>query len=347
MITIKPQISSVTTGPRQSNFELLRIVAMFFVLVVHADFLSLGKPTADDFIQNPMNAWTRTFIESISIVCVNVFILISGWFGIKASLKGFLTLFFQCFFFSFSIYSILLITGRVSLSYRGLFSALSLLPDSWWFIPAYIGLYILSPILNSFLQEKNIKSIFFTLCAFYIFQTLWGWTGVAPFIQNGFSTISFVGLYILARFIRLLKINNLKWGGVIYIISIILLTLIYWIQQSFLNFNLYLFAYVNPLVVLASIGLLMFFANLKIKRSRFINCIAKSSFAVYLLHTNYFVFDNIFSPIIKNIYFKYSGIICLITMLSILLTIFSISIILDKPRIWLWNRFGILIHKDE
>ena len=33
-------------GVRESNFELLRLVAMFLVMVVHADFWSLGFPTA-------------------------------------------------------------------------------------------------------------------------------------------------------------------------------------------------------------------------------------------------------------------------------------------------------------
>lgn len=36
------RITSITAGPRQSNFELLRILAMFLVLVVHSDFWSIG-----------------------------------------------------------------------------------------------------------------------------------------------------------------------------------------------------------------------------------------------------------------------------------------------------------------
>ncbi len=32
------EINSITIGPRQSNFELLRILAMFLVIVIHVDF---------------------------------------------------------------------------------------------------------------------------------------------------------------------------------------------------------------------------------------------------------------------------------------------------------------------
>lgn len=337
MTHVKDEISSITQGPRQSNIELLRIVAMFLVLVLHADFLSIGKPTGQDFWENPINAWTRTFIESLSIVCVNSFVLISGWFGIRASLKGFLTLFFQCFFFSFSIYLVLLITGYTSLSLQGILNAVSLMPTSWWFIPAYIGLYILSPILNSFLRKENLTYIFWIVVAFYTFQTLWGWSGVALFVENGFSTISFIGLYILANYIRLLNINNLKYGGVIYILSITAISVIYWFQQSFYQFNLYIYAYVNPLVILASVGILMFFVSLHIKPNKVINWIARSSFAVYLLHTNYYIFNNIFKIQCNLIYSTYSGLTCILIIFTFLSVIFGLSILLDQPRIWLWS----------
>lgn len=48
---------------RQSNFEMLRIVSMMLVLVLHADFLSLGIPKANDFYTDPTNAWTRTLFS--------------------------------------------------------------------------------------------------------------------------------------------------------------------------------------------------------------------------------------------------------------------------------------------
>lgn len=81
-------ISSITKGPRQSNFELLRLFAMFLVLVVHSDFWILGRPTATCLIEMPVQSFTKVMVESIAIVCVNCFILISGWFGIKATWRG-------------------------------------------------------------------------------------------------------------------------------------------------------------------------------------------------------------------------------------------------------------------
>lgn len=46
---------------RLSNFELLRIIAMFLVLVVHADFFALGAPNREDVITEPLSSFGRYF----------------------------------------------------------------------------------------------------------------------------------------------------------------------------------------------------------------------------------------------------------------------------------------------
>lgn len=85
---------------RLSNMELLRIVCMFFVLVQHANFLSIGTPVQQDAAAEPVGTFIRFFVEALCIVAVNVFVFISGWFGIRYSHKGVLRLFFQCVFFA-------------------------------------------------------------------------------------------------------------------------------------------------------------------------------------------------------------------------------------------------------
>ena len=83
---------------RLSNFELLRIVAMFMVLLVHADFFSLGEPTAEECVTSPKDVIPRLLFWSLSIACVDIFVLISGWFGIKPRAKGICNFLFSVFF---------------------------------------------------------------------------------------------------------------------------------------------------------------------------------------------------------------------------------------------------------
>lgn len=153
------RIDSITSGPRQSNFELLRMFAMFLVLMTHANLVSLGLPSLEDFSTYPLNAFVRTFFESVAIVCVNAFVLISGWFGIRPSVKGFLNFIFQCSFFLFGLFIIFLILGKATFSAKGIMEGLCLTRTNW-FIQSYIGLYILAPILNKFLKKQintNLK----------------------------------------------------------------------------------------------------------------------------------------------------------------------------------------------
>ncbi len=206
-------ISLITNGPRQSNFELLRIVAMFLVLVVHSDFWALGAPSVNDLCDNPTNVITRVLFQSMSIVCVNVFILISGWFGIKPSLTGISKFLFQCAFFYFGIYILLWVLGQVSFSFNGIMACLGLAKSNW-FILSYLGLYLVTPVLNTFLENTSIKKLEIFLVYFYIFQTIYGWSGAAKYFEFGYSTFSFIGLYMLARYIHrnLYKGLLTRWG---------------------------------------------------------------------------------------------------------------------------------------
>lgn len=102
MITNTANNTSLTNmtikQPRQSNIELLRIISMLMVLLVHANFFSLGKPTVEEVIEQPIDASLRVLFECVCIPCVDIFVLISGWFGIKANKKGLCNFLFQVAF---------------------------------------------------------------------------------------------------------------------------------------------------------------------------------------------------------------------------------------------------------
>lgn len=320
---------------RQSNFELLRIIAMLLVLIVHADFWSLGQPSYEDLVGNPANGFTRVLFECISIVCVNVFVMISGWFGIKPSWKGLLGFIFQCAYFFILIFIFLFILGIINFSLRNVASLFALTKFDW-FIKAYIGLYILSPILNSFIKGATKRSLEIFLISFYLFQTIYGWSETAYFITRGYSTFSFIGLYILARYLKLYKHNIYQYGFNLYLISILINILLYFVLSKY-SLQKFVTSYVNPFVVIGSAGMIMTTARLRFRPSKIINFIAKSSFAVYLLHQNPNTGDQIYKPIITFIYNNNSGIECMMILFFVIITTFILAIIWDQPRIIIWE----------
>lgn len=337
---------------RQSNIELLRIISMFLVLVVHANFFSLGSPNLEAFESKTFFSFAQLLFQAISIGCVNTFVLISGWFGIKPSLKGFLKFIFQCLFFLIGIYLFLTLCGLTDLSLRGILKGIAgcLLLLKWnWFIKAYICLYIVAPIINAYVETADKRNFVNFLISFFIFQTIYSWfSEAAVFFESGYSTMSFIGLYSLSRYFRLypLKIME-KWKYaylLIYIIIVVILTLAaYWAIMNNYNFILNkIYNYVNPLVILSSLALVLFFSKIDIKSS-FINWVGASCFAVFLLHTNPNVCLQYFIPSVKYIVQTNTEYGAILYLLMFLLFIFVVAILLDQIRIFLWNKITVFI----
>ena len=86
---------------RESNFELLRLVLMRLVLLIHYTPVRIADMTGGIYLTD--NIWqdfVNLELKSLSIVCVNCFVLISGYFGIKLKLRSFLSLLFQMVYWS-------------------------------------------------------------------------------------------------------------------------------------------------------------------------------------------------------------------------------------------------------
>lgn len=113
------------------------------------------------------------------------------------------------------IYAILLLTGDAELSPTGI-KGLFALTDLNWFIKAYIVLYILSPILNAYIEKVGEKELRNTIIYFFIFQTIYGCLYSTYFFSGGYSPLSFIGLYLLARYTKIYKENFLTRNIYLY-----------------------------------------------------------------------------------------------------------------------------------
>lgn len=347
------QIENITVGPRQSNFELLRIVAMFLVLIIHAAFWATGTPSLEDYAIAPIPSATRAFFECISMICVNIFVAISGWFSIKTSMRGAVNFLFQCIFLTTAIYITLILCGEQHITLRGIRQCL-LLTDDLWFCHAYLALYICAPILNSFCEHATKKQFGNVLLTFFCFQTIFGITDAAKFVIYGYSYFSLMGIYLLARFIRIYKadyteraIRRFIIGGfvalffnfVIYIIPRLM-----GIEPTGLFFQFTTPSYINPCVIWGSISMLLLFARLKLRTLKWLNWISASTFAVYIIHISPFIGQQYFKPLMLNIYDRTSGIVCLAEIFICLVAIFFVCVLIDQPRKFLWSKLTRILH---
>ncbi len=349
---ISPHLHQSQSLARDSNMELLRIVAMIFVLVVHACGASFGAPAKMRIVEAPLSVIVELFTESIVIVCVNLFVLLSGGYGIKAKKNSLLKLLFQVFFFTivgFNIYKIVITSG---IQYSAHLSDLPvsallfniLLVDFWdyWFVKSYLLLFILSPMLNAFVEHVAREQFKTLLINFFIFQTAYGWLfeGV-DHIAKGYSTISFIGLYLLARYVKIYRPRiahfNKYHDLLIYLFCTLMTTgfAVVMLKVGNKDWAQAAFYYCSPLVVIASLYLVLFFSKIKI-RSRFINTIAVSAFAVYLFHCQSQLF-HYYKMFISQWYNNSNIIVFLSYTILFIIAVFIASVLLDKVRIICWN----------
>ena len=330
---------------RLSNIELLRIIAIFFVLIRHAGFYAIGMPDASE------NQNTQTFILTVldlfSSVGVNVFILISGFFGIKYTARGLFKFIFQCLFYSFGIYILLLSLGIIHISHLGLAECLFLRKINW-FPKAYLFLFILAPVLNAFVENTSERQLRVVLINFFVFQTIFGCISEAThFISLGYSVVSFIGLYLLARYVRLYPhkvflFSKIKDFSIYFIISLVLSLLSFWaIGQNKLTLFWRIEAYCNPLIVISSLYLLLCFSKIRLQ-SKFVNKIAASTFAVYLLHSNPNVIDRYYTHTIQILNGFNGG---LLYIFCFLVFVYLLAILIDQIRVLCWNKILLLANK--
>ncbi len=336
---------------RESNIELLRILAMFFILVQHANFLGIGMPTANECIVSPINSFIRFFIESLSIVAVNIFIFISGWFGIKSTVKKLCSFLFQVLFFTLSLLLIHgILYGWHSISGSDILKAF-LVTKCYWFVKSYICLFILSPILNLFSEKASKRTFQLVLIGFFAVQSFFGWTDSAPEFYYGYSALSFIGLYLLARYLYL---NPVCWLSkrkrclISYIFLSAIPALAGWLLVRFDIYTNYAipiaFSFINPVVILASIALFFVFHNSKAGYSKVINWIAVSTFSVYIIHINGFVF-HWFQEGVWFFYSHFPIILRWLLVLCFLALVFIACVLFDKLRILAWKRIEYLFDK--
>lgn len=309
---------------------------MSMVLIVHADFYSLGGVDINEFSKAPLSAWTRTILEFSSLICVNLFILISGWFHINATLKGLCNFLFQCLFFLTIIFTISILTGLIEFSIHGLCENFLKSPMNW-FIISYSILYILSPIINSYLSTSpSKKSLLITIILTSV-DVILGWTGIAPCYLKGYSPLTFINLYLIGHALKSYRTDKYKWGGGLFFIIVIINSILYYLNVHGTITLPNLTSYDSPIIIIQTICFFSWFSTLNVKQNLALNYIASSAFAVYLLHTNIGFIGPVFKALNNYIYTSYYGITCLVLISIFCLVVFVVAVLLDQPRKWLWN----------
>lgn len=333
---------------RDSNIELLRIISMILVLVTHACYTSLGAPSQEDIITDYGSSVLRGVCESFSEICVNVFILISGWYGIRVKAIRFVGLIFQVLFICIILYVLLLSIGFTETLNTSKWIELLLFKcGTYWFIRSYIILYIFAPILNAFADcctKHQLKSF---LVVFYVLQTVYGFYNSGGWFSSGYSPLSFMGLYLLARYIRLYPNKYVQYHRRIdmtlyTIVSLFTAFCSLSLTYVFGKGGTLLFQYSSPLVIISSVYFFLYFTKLTIN-SNFINWISSSCFAAYILHCSPLIFRSYYTEVIHGWFVLETTMYFFVKTTILIICYFVVAILIDKVRIVIWRKISNLV----
>ena len=324
---------------RKSNIELLRIFCILGIIVLHFNHPDLGGGFSTVPIFS-VNSFILVFLESLFIVGVDVFMIISGYFMCdkdRVTLDKPLMLLIQVIVYRFGISLIsLLFLGGDMKSFL-----VSLLPVNY-FAVLYISVYLLAPFINRIFKEISDESfktlIMVGIILFSVATTVTcvlqqvlklDLGGLSPVgvlgNQGGYTIVNFLMMYVIGAYIRRLSDKGKKFIKHPVIVGIITLVLIFiWGYISFAKgVSNIAFNYDNPLVILLAICIFTVFVGIDIGSSRLINSLAKGCFGVFLLHMPFMVY-------IKAEYFvDKNPLVLLAAILVLIVGIFLICWVVD------------------
>lgn len=277
---------------RNSNFELLRIVAMLAIV--------FGHVAAQAFDRGILSTEINSFLlllGSGSRIGVNLFVMIGAWFMVDSTFKAdkVVKLYSSLWLYSVAI-TIILLIAKCDISTMNVASSFfPFLRRRMWFVPQYISLLLISPFLKilSCIMNKVTSCRFIIIsflltsliCSIRTFEDTWlgglTWFIFLYFVITHYKKYGFQ--------FKLSKELNLLFGVTIYL-ALTAGLIIFSLRDSRLFemgysvFKQYLGDYKSVPNFLCSLMIFMFFAELDMGKNKWINEISKNTLDVYMIH---------------------------------------------------------------
>jgi surface polysaccharide O-acyltransferase-like enzyme len=321
---------------RNSNLELLRIVSMIMIVGLHYFNGIMGGGALAHLTTADYNYYITYFFESMFVVSVGCYVLITGYFQIEKKFITFskvLEIFIQVMFYSLVCFLIAVQLGEVSFTVKRLAGIVLLSSVKNWFVQTYIILYALSPFLNICLNNLDKKAYEkFLLMMISIFSVWPSFFPYPPVTDNGYGIITFILLYSLGGYLKkhYVSSHTKKYYFTAYILCAVT-TFVLQLTNLFTNT---IWGYNFFFNVFGAIFLFLFFTKLNIE-SKKINYIASFAFGVFLIHTNWDIRTLIYEKILHCSLFWFSPLFILHAIGSVLL-VYSTATLIDMCRKWIF-----------
>lgn len=340
---------------RNSNLEMLRIIAMLAIIAYHLgthgflyrmddlarDYMTYSPYTFNwNIVFTQLASWGGTFGNSI-------FMLITGYFMITRTVnyRKIFELVIKMFIYTWGI-SIIFYLLEIPGFQEGLSKNLLLPIWFWcnnWFVQCYIIIALLSPFINEFLNtvaQKKYQQLLSMLVLFYIIMPMLG--GI-DFLVCRFNF--FLLMYMIGGYISLYKLNQSKynWCKISVVLfltilsSIIIIDVIGYYYFPMKNINI-AYKFVQAISYFLAISIFCTVLNKKSYVNRWINHVASSLLGVYLIHEHPMIFHNLATYTWTQIDMMQSKIYPLL-FISKVVCVFCICVLIDNLVSYIIKKF--------
>lgn len=203
---------------RNSNHELMRIIAMYMIVLIHAN-MYLGY-----FCAGP--SWTifNGLVNGICDISASVFIVASGYYGLKFSVRKLVKL--ECMMISLSIFelAVLCLLRPEEMQGAALLEQLakSFMPfitSKHWFYSSYVCLMLFSGYIQKFIDHLSQKEferfLLLSLVLFSVIPTLFYFELSH---DNGKGIINTIMIYMMGRYMRMYRdVKIPKKAGLLFL----------------------------------------------------------------------------------------------------------------------------------
>lgn len=286
---------------RERNFEVLRTIAMFFVVVYHC--LTHGVGGGYDYsLTNAVsfsNFIFSDFMLVFSSIAVNLYVMISGYFLVDLDFKlsRIARTWTNALFYSFIITVLFMAFQFVPFNITTLGkSFFPISTDAYWFVTQYIGLLILSPFLALIVRQISYRQYLFLLIggAFICLSIIPDFPlGKRFHVAHGNSVWSFAYLFFIAAFIKhhVKKQNTHRLMAMILFVTLVLLSYEIILGYQRESVSLRWLDY-NGIPFVLSFLVFMLVRQMAVPENWFWNLLVKAApytFGVYLIHDHLLV----------------------------------------------------------
>jgi surface polysaccharide O-acyltransferase-like enzyme len=281
---------------RQSSFDVLRILALFFVIIIHTHLGSISDTTKSN--------WLEILVFYFGKLGVPIFVMVSG--ALLLPKQEQIKLFYKkrvhkillpwiTWSMVYFVYKLLSSGSHLS-SPQIIKEYIVVFLSDFWFMPMIAGIYVLTPFLRK--TCKDITMVKILLLGWFLLASLIPLLYLSPLFPGASSAgiltliISFSGYFILGWYSKQYGINKIQYPMLVFALFASTCFYMYSAHVFLDNPNLHFFAlqdYVSPSIVVGSTALYLLIhksinTSVSVTSSKVLAVLSSYTYGIFLCH---------------------------------------------------------------